>query len=38
MSWVTKGIPLDDWVIIYTSDHGEMLGQHGIVKKMQSIA
>jgi len=23
------GQDLDDWLIIYTSDHGEMLGQHG---------
>jgi choline-sulfatase len=23
----------DDWVVIYTSDHGEMLGQHGIWEK-----
>jgi len=27
------GQNLDDWVIIYTSDHGEMLGQHGIWMK-----
>jgi choline-sulfatase len=24
------GEDLDEWLIIYTSDHGEMLGQHGI--------
>ncbi len=23
----------DEWIIIYTSDHGEMLGQHGIWEK-----
>ncbi len=27
------GENLDDWIIIYTSDHGEMLGQHGIWEK-----
>lgn len=27
------GEDLDDWIIIYTSDHGEMLGQHGIWEK-----
>ncbi|MCH2176453.1 MAG: sulfatase-like hydrolase/transferase [Lentisphaeria bacterium] len=27
------GHDLDDWIIIYTSDHGEMLGQHGIWEK-----
>lgn len=27
------GQDLDDWIIIYTSDHGEMLGQHGIWEK-----
>ncbi len=26
---------LDDWIIVYTSDHGEMLGQHGIWEKTQ---
>jgi len=25
----------DDWVIIYCSDHGEMLGQHGIWEKQK---
>jgi choline-sulfatase len=24
---------LDDWIIVYTSDHGEMLGEHGIWEK-----
>ncbi len=27
------GQNLDDWIIIYTSDHGEMLGQHGLWEK-----
>jgi len=27
------GQDLDDWIIICTSDHGEMLGQHGIWEK-----
>lgn len=27
------GENLDDWIIIYCSDHGEMLGQHGIWEK-----
>jgi choline-sulfatase len=27
------GQNLDDWIIIYLSDHGEMLGQHGIWEK-----
>jgi choline-sulfatase len=25
----------DDWVIVYTSDHGEMLGDHGVWEKKQ---
>ncbi len=29
------GQNLDDWIIIYTSDHGEMLGQHGIWEKQK---
>lgn len=29
------GQHLDDWVIIYTSDHGEMLGEHGIWEKQK---
>lgn len=29
------GQDLDDWLIIYTSDHGEMLGQHGIWEKQK---
>ena len=27
------GQDLDDWIIIYTSDHGDMLGEHGIWEK-----
>jgi choline-sulfatase len=27
------GQDLDDWIIVYASDHGEMLGQHGIWEK-----
>ncbi len=27
------GQNLDDWIIVYTSDHGEMLGDHGIWEK-----
>lgn len=27
------GQDLDEWIIIYTADHGEMLGQHGIWMK-----
>ncbi len=29
------GQNLEDWIIIYTSDHGEMLGQHGIWEKQK---
>ena len=29
------GQNLDDWIIVYTSDHGEMLGQHGIWGKFK---
>lgn len=29
------GQNLDDWVIVYTSDHGEMLGQHGVWEKQK---
>ena len=29
------GQNLDDWIIIYTSDHGEMLGEHGIWEKQK---
>ena len=27
------GQDLDDWIIVYTTDHGEMLGQHGLWEK-----
>lgn len=29
------GEDLDEWVIVYASDHGEMLGQHGLWEKLQ---
>lgn len=29
------GQALDEWIIIYTSDHGEMLGQHGVWEKQK---
>ncbi|TDF94051.1 sulfatase-like hydrolase/transferase [Paenibacillus piri] len=29
------GQNLDDWIIIYTTDHGEMLGQHGVWEKQK---
>lgn len=29
------GQDLDDWIIIYTSDHGEMLGEHSIWEKQR---
>lgn len=29
------GEDLDDWWILYTSDHGEMLGEHGIWEKQK---
>ncbi len=29
------GQNLDDWLIVYTSDHGEMLGEHGIWEKQK---
>ncbi|MEM7809244.1 MAG: sulfatase-like hydrolase/transferase [Planctomycetota bacterium] len=29
------GQDLDDWWIVYTSDHGEMLGQHGVWEKQK---
>lgn len=30
---VSLGQNLDDWIIVYTTDHGEMLGEHGIWEK-----
>ena len=29
------GQDLDDWIIVYCSDHGEMLGEHGIWEKQK---
>ncbi len=29
------GQDLDDWIIIYSSDHGDMLGEHGVWEKRQ---
>jgi len=29
------GEDLDDWIVIYTTDHGDMLGEHGIWEKTQ---
>jgi choline-sulfatase len=29
------GQDLDDWIIVYTSDHGEMLGEHGVWEKQK---
>lgn len=29
------GQNLDDWIIIYTTDHGEMLGEHGVWEKQK---
>lgn len=31
----SAGQNLDDWIIIFTSDHGEMLGEHGIWEKQK---
>ncbi|MCD7864189.1 MAG: sulfatase-like hydrolase/transferase [Lachnospiraceae bacterium] len=32
---VNAGENLDDWIIIYTTDHGEMLGEHSIWEKQR---
>ena len=29
------GQDIDDWIVVYTTDHGEMLGEHGIWEKTQ---
>lgn len=29
------GQDLDDWIIVYTSDHGELLGEHGVWEKQK---
>ncbi len=29
------GQNLDDWIVVYTSDHGEMLGEHGVWEKQK---
>lgn len=29
------GQDIDDWVVVYTADHGEMLGQHGVWEKQK---
>ncbi|MEQ7007921.1 sulfatase-like hydrolase/transferase [Actinopolymorpha sp. B17G11] len=29
------GQSLDDWIVVYTTDHGEMLGQHGVWEKQK---
>lgn len=29
------GQDINDWIIVYTSDHGEMLGQHGVWEKQK---
>ncbi len=29
------GQNLDEWVIVYTADHGEMLGEHGVFEKQK---
>lgn len=29
------GQNLDEWIIVYTSDHGEMLGEHGVMEKQK---
>jgi choline-sulfatase len=29
------GQDIDEWIVIYTSDHGEMLGEHGVWEKQR---
>ncbi|MFP4055349.1 MAG: sulfatase-like hydrolase/transferase [Candidatus Brocadiia bacterium] len=29
------GQDLDDWIVVYTSDHGDMLGEHGVWEKQK---
>ncbi len=29
------GEDVDEWIILYTSDHGEMLGEHGVFEKQR---
>jgi len=29
------GENLDDWIVVYTADHGEMLGEHGVWEKQK---
>ena len=29
------GQNMDDWIIIYTTDHGEMLGEHAVWEKQK---
>ncbi len=29
------GQDLDDWIIVFTTDHGEMLGEHGVMEKQK---
>ncbi|MBF8192077.1 sulfatase-like hydrolase/transferase [Nonomuraea sp. K274] len=29
------GQDLDEWIVIYTADHGEMLGEHGVFEKQK---
>ncbi len=31
----SAGQNLDDWIIVYTSDHGEMLGEHSVWEKQK---